>query len=112
MKKRQSPLNRQGRELNHRAFSRSKRGLSKKRQDEARIETEHGVLQLPAFVAASNLKPFISKDLIEVLQPVEYLDGTKKAAVPCYAVWPLDNEMKYCSIRSLGITCPNRPFHV
>ncbi len=62
------------------AFSRSKRGLSKKRQNEAKIETETGVLQLPAFVAASNLKPFIGKELIEVLQPVEYLDGSKKAS--------------------------------
>jgi len=62
------------------AFSRGKRGLSKKRKDEAKIETEKGVLQLPSFVAASNLKPYIHKELIGVLQPVEYMDGSKKAS--------------------------------
>lgn len=62
------------------AFGRGQRGLSKGRQEGAIIEGETGgQLQLPSFVASKNLKPFIDNKLIEVLQPVEYLDGSKKA---------------------------------
>lgn len=62
------------------AFSRQKRGLSKERQEKAIFDTEQGVLQLPSFIASDSIKPFINKDLIGVLQPVEYLDGSKKSA--------------------------------
>jgi len=63
------------------AFSRQKRGLSKKRQDETKMEVGEGVLQLPSFVASNNLKPFIDKELIEVLKPViYYIDSTKKTS--------------------------------
>jgi hypothetical protein len=62
------------------AFGRSQRGLSKERQESAIIEGETGgQLQLPSFVASKNLKPFIDNKLVVVLQPVEYIDGAKKA---------------------------------
>jgi hypothetical protein len=89
------------------AFSRSKRGLSKKRQDEAKIETNDGVLQLPAFVAASNLKPFIGKELIEVLQPVEYLDGTKKAFGYKAEILPELCNL-YLEVRRQGVIVPQQ----
>jgi hypothetical protein len=61
------------------AFGRSQRGLSKERQENATIESETGgQLQLPPFIASNNLKPFIDNKLIGELQPVEYLDGTRK----------------------------------
>lgn len=46
-----------------RAFGRTKRG---RKQDEIRV------LNMPAFIDANNLQPFISEDLKGVLIPIEY----------------------------------------
>jgi hypothetical protein len=51
------------------AFGRTKRGRAK---DEVRV------LNMPAFVDAKNLQPIISKELMLVLQPVDYYDKNLK----------------------------------
>ena len=89
------------------AFSRQKRGLSKKRQDNAVIETDEGVLQLPSFVASNNIKPFINKDLIEVLQPVEYMDGSSNASGYKAEILPELCNL-YLKIRRAGVIVPQQ----
>ena len=59
------------------AFGRNKRGLSKERQKKARLTFEGEVLQLPSFIASNNLKSFIGKELVKVLQLIQYIDGNQ-----------------------------------
>lgn len=54
-----------------RAFKRTKRGRAKSEEREP---------NMPSFIDAKNLKPFISDDLLEVLKPVEYLEKNGKIA--------------------------------
>ncbi len=51
------------------AFGRTKRGAQK---DSSRVKN------MPAFLNSNNLQPFISKELIDVLAPIEYLSLTGK----------------------------------
>lgn len=53
------------------AFDRPRKGLNK------RLEIDS--LQIPPFLAAKNLQPFITQDLLTILMQVEYQDGTKIA---------------------------------
>ncbi len=53
------------------AFDRPRKGQNK------RLEIDN--FQIPPFLAAKNLQPFISQELIGMLKQVEYLDGTKIA---------------------------------
>lgn len=49
-----------------RAFKRTKRGRAKNEEREP---------NMPSFIDAKNLKPFISSDLVGVLKPIEYKDS-------------------------------------
>lgn len=53
------------------AFDRPRKGQNN------RLEIDN--ILIPPFLAAKNLEPFISKDLLIILQQVEYIDGTKKS---------------------------------
>ncbi len=89
------------------AFERQKRGLSKERKELAQIETDSGVLQLPAFVAASNLKQFIGQDLIGVLSPVAYKDGTRKMSGYKAEILPELCKL-YLDARRAGVLTPQQ----
>ena len=52
------------------AFERPRKGQNK------RLEIDNFLV--PPFLAAKNLEPYINQDLLQILQQVEYLDGTKK----------------------------------
>ena len=54
-----------------RAFKRTKRGRAKNEEREP---------NMPSFIDAKNLKPYISMDLMEVLKPIEYVDVKGKPA--------------------------------
>jgi len=53
------------------AFDRPRKGQNN------RLEIDN--IPIPPFLAAKNLEPFIGKDLLTILQQVEYIDGTKKS---------------------------------
>jgi hypothetical protein len=53
------------------AFGRTKRG---------RALHENRVPDMPAFIDANNLQPFVNQELKEVLRPIEYHDKNKKEA--------------------------------
>ena len=57
------------------AFGRKKRGLSKERQAKAIIDVPEGVIKLPPFIAADNLKSLLDNDLAAVIKPIQYIDG-------------------------------------
>ena len=52
------------------AFERPRKGQNK------RLEIDSFLV--PPFLAAKNLEPYMNQDLLQILQQVEYLDGTKK----------------------------------
>lgn len=52
------------------AFERPRKGQNK------RLEIDNFLV--PPFLAAKNLEPYMNQELLQILQQVEYLDGTKK----------------------------------
>jgi P63C domain-containing protein len=83
-----------------RAFGRTKRG---------RAKSEMRVPNMPAFIDANNVQPFIGEDLKGVLNPINYIDKNGKSEVSGYSALILPKLCKvYLDAREAKVLKPQQ----